>query len=250
MSDQHTARKLWCLDQLLRDKRATHLDFRLGYYIASVTDRTTGEARFKQITAAEALGVTRRAIQISSGRLKELGHCDISFAPGRSNLNGYRLCLEKANVASPLEDEKANTGSRIDDQKAKVASPIPERKGERPAPKRRTTGHEKANGHSHQSSLVSIPCLIPSRAREPAIAEALGSLGASLEAKLGSDVARSWFGKAAIIDVAGDTLRLELPNKFIADRVRAEYESPLLACCSALVPSVKRIAFVSAENAA
>src|SRR5258708_4177390 len=144
MADQFTAQKLWCLDQVLRDKRATHLDFRLTYYVGSVTDRATGEARFKQSTAAEALNVTRRAVQISSERLRSLGHIDISFQPGRSHLNGYRLCLEKANVASPLDDEMANPASPIVDGKANVASPIQELKGERPAQKRRTERHEKA----------------------------------------------------------------------------------------------------------
>ena len=45
MSDQFTARKLSCLDQILRDKRVTHLAFRLAYYIAHTTNRETGEAR-------------------------------------------------------------------------------------------------------------------------------------------------------------------------------------------------------------
>src|SRR5258708_34872123 len=124
MADQFTAQKLWCLDQVLRDKRATHLDFRLTYYVGSVTDRATGEARFKQSTAAEALNVTRRAIQISSERLKSLGHFDISFKPGRSHLNGYRLCLEKANLASPIDAESTNPASPFEYRKAKPASPI------------------------------------------------------------------------------------------------------------------------------
>jgi hypothetical protein len=239
MADQFTARKLWCLDQIMRDKRATHLDFRLAYYIGSVTDRSTDEARFKQSTAADVLGVTRRAIQLSSERLRALGHVDISFTPGRTHLNGYRLCLEKANLASPLDDESANPGSPIDNGKANAGSPIHQIKGEPPAQKRRTAEHEKANRHSHQSIPCLIPCLIPSRAREPANAEALGSLGASLEARIGSDRARSWFGKATITDLVGDTLTMELPTRFIADRVRTDFEGDLLACCSALVPAIK-----------
>jgi hypothetical protein len=246
MADHFTARKLWCLDQVLRDKRATHLDFRFAYYIASVTDRATGEARFKQSTAADALDVTRRAIQLSADRLKVLEHVDVSFTPGRTHLNGYRLCLEKANVASPLENEKTNPVTPIDNGKANSSSPIRQVKGERPAPKRRTETHEKANRHSHQSIPCLIPCLIPTRGREPAFADALGSLGASLEQRLGADVARSWFGKAVITDVAGDTLTIELPTRFIAERVRSNYEPALLACCSALVPAIKAVKMVPA----
>jgi hypothetical protein len=246
MADQFTAQKLWCVDLVLRDKRATHFDFRLAYYIASVTDRATGEARFKQSTAAEALDVTRRTIQISSERLKALGHIDISFTPGRTHLNGYRLCLEKANLSSPLDDERANPDTPIDDGKANTASPIQEIKGESGTQKRRTATHEKANRHSHQSIPCLIPCLIPKRASAPAIAEALGALGASLERRLGSDRARSWFGKAAITDVVGDTLTLELPTRFIADRVRQDFEPDVLACCSALLPDIKTVRVVTA----
>jgi hypothetical protein len=99
MSDQHTARKLRRLDQILRDPRATHLDFRVAYYIGSVTDRARGEARFKQGTAADALGVTRRAIQQSTERLRALRHININFAPGRGHLNGYSLC-KTINIAT------------------------------------------------------------------------------------------------------------------------------------------------------
>jgi hypothetical protein len=250
MADQFTARKFWCLDQVARDKRATHFDFRFAYYVGSVTDRSTGEARFKQSTAAEVLGVTRRAIQLSSERLRALGHIDISFTPGRTHLNGYRLCLEKANVGSPLDEESTNPRSPIDGGKANEGSPIQQIKGEQPAQKRRTTRHEKANGHSHQSIPCLIPCLIPTRAREPATAEALGSLGAKLEARIGADRARSWFGKATITDMAGDTLTLELPTKFIANRIRSDFEADLLACCSALAPGIKAVRMVVREVAA
>jgi DnaA N-terminal domain len=246
MADPFTAQKLWRIDQVLRDKRATDFDFRLAYYIGSVTDRATGEARFKQSTAAEALDVTRRTIQISSERLKALGHIDISFTPSRTHVNGYRLCLEKANVASPLVGEKASEGTPINDGKANLDSPIPQIKGEQQNTKRRISAHEKANRHSHQSIPCLIPCLIPSRAREPSIADALGSLGAQLEARLGGDRARSWFGKAVITDVVGNTLTLELPTRFIADRVRSDFEPDLLACCKKILPTVERVTIVAA----
>ncbi len=246
MADQFTAQKLWCLDQVLRDKRATHLDFRLAYYVGSVTDRTTGEARFKQSTAADALNVTRRAIQISSERLKSLGHFDISFKPGRSHLNGYRLCLEKANVASPIDDESTNPASPFEDRKANPASPIQDMKGERPAQKRRTATHEKANRHSHQSSLVSIPCLIPSRAREPNNADAFGSLGAAIGVRLGADKFQAWFRTAEIVDIASDSLTLELSTKFLADYVTTHFLTDVTDICKAIQPTIERVKIVAA----
>jgi hypothetical protein len=246
MADQFTAQKLWCLDQVLRDKRATHLDFRLAYYVGSVTDRATGEARFKQSTAAEALNVTRRAIQMSSERLRALGHFDISFQPGRSHLNGYRLCLEKANAASPIDDESTNPASPFKDGKANPASPIQDIKGERPAQKRRTATHEKANRHSHQSSLVSIPCLIPSVASASNNADAFSALGPALGARLGADKFHSWFKTAIIVDVSRDSLTLELATKFFGDYVATNFLSDVTDCCKAIQPTIERVKIVAA----
>lgn len=157
MADTFTARKLWCLDQILKDERVSHLDFRFAYYIGTVTDRATGEARFKQETAAIALKVTRRSIQLSAERLRALGHIDVTVSPGRTHVNGYRLRFEKANVNSPLEDKKANGGASIEQENANEVSPFNGVKGERRDRKRRTERHEKAKCHSHQS----FPCLIP-----------------------------------------------------------------------------------------
>ncbi|WP_338688349.1 DnaA N-terminal domain-containing protein [Bradyrhizobium sp. 26S5] len=227
MADQQTAHKLWCLDRILRDQRATHLDFRLAYYIASVTDRATGEARFKQSSAAEALGVTRRAVQLSSERLRVLGHIDISFTPGRKHLNGYRLCMEKANVDSPIDAKK----------------------GERRDEKRRTASTEKANRHSHQSSLVSIPCLIPSRAREPSALDGLGPLGAAIRDRIGSDNFRSWFDGASIGDATEEAVTLELPTKFKASMIESRYADEVLACLQAQQSSIERVRFVARRAA-
>jgi hypothetical protein len=240
MADTFTARKLWCLDQILRDDRVSHLDFRFAYYIGTVTDRATGEARFKQDTAATALKVTRRSIQLSAERLRALGHIDVTVSPGRTHVNSYRLFLEKANGTSPLANEKVNGVAPIDQENENGVSPFNAGKGERRDHKRRKERHEKAKCHSHQSFPCLIPCLIPSRAREPAIDEALGSLGASLEARIGPDKARAWFGKTSSVDVCGDTLTLAAPSNFIADRIRTEFESDLIACCSRLVPAIKR----------
>jgi chromosomal replication initiation ATPase DnaA len=85
------------------------------------------------------------------------------------------------------------------------------------------------------------------RARE--FAEALGSLGASLQARLGPDLARSWFGKAVITDFVRDTLTIEMPTRFSAHRVKSDYEHAVRACCSALVPAIKSIRIVVAARA-
>jgi len=98
--------------------------------------------------------------------------------------------------------------------------------------------------------LALISLEIP-RAREPAIAEALGSLGGKLAARIGVNLAAAWFGRAVVIDAVGDTLTMQFPSKFIRDRARSDYEAAVIECCSALVPAIKIVRFtVAAESAA
>jgi hypothetical protein len=239
MADRWTAQKLWCLDQVLIDKKITHLDFRVAYYVGNRMDRATGEARFKQPDLAAAVGVKRRAAQRSLDRLKALGHIEVSVSSGRTHVNGYRLPLERASVGTLLEDESASSGTHLTEIKS-----VP--RGTKVRPRR----HKSASRHSHQYFPCSIPCLIPTRAREPAIAEALGSLGAKLEARLGADRAQAWFGKSVIIDMAGDTLTLEQPSRFVASRAEQDFGPDVLACCKQLVPSIARVRMVIAKGAA
>jgi hypothetical protein len=248
MADQFTARKLWCLDQAMRDRRVTDLDFRILYYISHSTDRETGEARRKQTMIADAVGAERRSVQRCIERLETLGHLQISFAPGRSKVNGYRLCLEKATLPSPLNngtDAEPIFGYR---EKATLESHTELGKGDRRVQKRRPYSTEKATRHSHQSLPCLIPCTLPPRARASLLKRS-ARLARRCRHDLGPDLARSWFGKAVITDFVRDTLTIEMPTRFSAHRVKSDYEHAVRACCSALVPAIKSIRIVVAARA-
>ncbi|WP_338688287.1 hypothetical protein V5279_23535 [Bradyrhizobium sp. 26S5] len=271
MSDRFTAQKLSVLDQIMRDPRATHLDFRVAYYVGSVTDRKTGEARFKQITGAEALGITRRALQISTQRLRDLEYIDVSFTPGRTHFNGYRLRLERATLSAPADEGKANGGSpfrassrddsrrnggsliaaidrQLDEIKGEQGFAYIDGKGERIDEKRRTASIEKANRHSHQSSLAYIPCVIPVRARDPASVEALGSLRAELVSRIGEAPVVSWFGKTEIVDVTDGVVTFGVESPFVQSRIMRDYELILTDICKKLLPPVCRVRVVLASQ--
>lgn len=232
MEKDYTARKLNLLDRALVDPRLTDQDFRVLAYIAQAVDRETGLARRKQAVIQEALGKKSvRGIQISLGRLADCSYINFETKDGGTYVNAYRLLLEKANDRSSSDDEKT-----------KEDSPFWK--------KRRTEVPKKANGSAEKGepSFVHDPFNsldIPSRVREPAIAKALGSLPALLAARLGADVAKSWFAKAEITDVVGDTLTMGFPTKFLADHVRANFEPQLLDCCSELAPTIKFVRVVA-----
>jgi hypothetical protein len=233
----YTRRKLNLLDRANVDLRLTDQDYRVLSYIAAAVDQETELARRKQQVIAVALGKKGvRGVQVSLGRLAEFGYIKFETKDGGTYVNAYRLMLEKANTASPLGIEKAHPNSPSFN-------------------KRRMGTPKKANGTAQKGEppfahdpFISLE--IP-RAREPAIAEALGSLGGKLAARIGRDQANSWFGRAVVTDVVGETVTLELPTRFIASRAQQDYGSDLLACCTELVPNIKRLRIVvAAESAA
>ena len=95
MGDRWTAQKLGCLDQIVVDRRCTHLDFRIADYIAHRMDRATGEARI-QSDIAEAVQVPRRAVQLSTER-----------HPGQCGSEGGIVRLISAPSAAEVNDSRA-----------------------------------------------------------------------------------------------------------------------------------------------
>ena len=94
-------RNFGCLDQIVVNRRCTHLDFRIAYYIAHRMDRATGEARIRQSDIAEAVQVTSRAVQLSTERLRSLGH------PGQYGYEGGIVRLISATSAAEVNDSRA-----------------------------------------------------------------------------------------------------------------------------------------------
>jgi hypothetical protein len=235
--ENFTALKLAALDWATVDIRLTHQDFRLLYFLASATDQQTGIARRKQQVIADALGVTRRGVQISAERLAEFGYIAIETKDGGSYTNGYRLVLGNANPGSPSENTKANPNSPF-------------------AEKRRTRTQKKANGDAKKGEPPFAPILplisldIPSRARGPSARNGLGPPGAVLKQKIGSDKYRSWFKNLRIETESADTITLSAPDKFFADQIQRDFETNILESWQAITPTISRVVIVVRKETA
>jgi hypothetical protein len=233
--ENSTALKLAALDSANADMRLTHLDFRFLYLLASATDRQTGVARRRQQVIADALGVTRRAVQISAERLAEFGYIAIETKDGGSYTNAYRLL--NTNAASPSENIKANPRSPF-------------------AEKRRTRVPKKANGDAEKGEPPFAPILplksleIPLRSRGPSCPDGLGPPGALLKQWLGADVYGGWFPKLKIETETADAVTLSAPTKFLASRVQRDFESKMLQAWQAVTPSITRIVIVARKETA
>ena len=69
---EFTAHKLSKIDRAVTDRRLTHFNFRLLWFLAAAANSQTGIVRGKQTAIAQALGVNRRTVQVGLDRLVEL----------------------------------------------------------------------------------------------------------------------------------------------------------------------------------
>ena len=223
-----TALKLAMLDEAAIDQRLTHFDFRLFFYLASASDRETGIARRKQQVIAEALSVTRRAVQLSAGRLAEFEYISVLTKEGGSYTHGYVIEVGQANASSPFRNPKANADSPL-------------------ARKRRTCTVKKANGAPAKGEPPFAP-ILPLRSLDvPLTGPMPDAVAASLRKWLGDDIFRSWFAKLTVAGVADGTVTLMAPSTFEAGRIMRDYEKPLIAAWGAVDPSIKRVAAFAAK---
>jgi biotin operon repressor len=82
---------------------------------------------------------------------------------------------------------------------------------------------------------------ISSRAGGPSSTDVLGPAGAVLRQKLGHDVFNSWFGKLTIKSETPDLITLSAPTRFLASRVKQDFEIKMLEAWQAVSPTIKRI---------
>ena len=201
--------------------------------------------------------MSERQIRSLTKLLKDRGHLKVETNHGPHQANVCRLILNRKSASSFIEevrrvflspvDPNQEAGFLINEEKERT------KRGSFQQEKRKPASDKLLKNHSsNQTSRppCSLECLIPSRAREPAIADALGSLGAQLQARLGADRATSWFGKTAVLDVVGEVLTLQAPDKFVADRIRQDFDRELLACCAALLPQIEVVRIVAAGEVA
>ena len=234
MADDFTAEKLSRMDAAVDDERLTDLDVRLFWKMASAADRATRIVRRKQSAYAEALNVTRRAVQLSMDRLSAYGY----VAPKTNNTTGSRSYVSAYEIAP-----KANLCSHYASEPTFVF-----RK------KKRTTVRKEANHGSKtcEPPFAHVPLYsldVPSRARGPSRPKGLGPLAADLRARIGSTEFNAWFVDAGITDANENSVTICLPNKFKAIEAENRFGKHVLACLQAQQSTIERVTFVARRAA-
>jgi hypothetical protein len=273
MSKELTAIYFAWFRQVVEDEALPAAAFKLAFVYQQHMRSDHMKAFAGQARLAKAVGVSARSIRTLTKLLKDRGHLDVETNHGPNQTNVCRLILNRKTASSfgyevhsvflTAINGNEEAGFLINEEVERTKRGNFASENRKPASDKSLLNHsynqERPRGGRQKRPRTgvggerlppcSVPCLIP-HARPPAIAEALGSLGAKLEARIGAGHAQSWFGKSTITDVAGDTLTLEVPSKFIAAHIRSNYHADLLACCSALVPSIKLVRMVVAASPA
>jgi hypothetical protein len=268
MSKELTAIYFRWLNQVAEDPELPSAAFKLAFVYQQHISSDKMKAFAGQKRLAAAVSVSERSIRTLTKLLKDRGHLDVETNHGPNQTNVCRLVLNRKS-ASSFANEIAfifltaingneEAGFLINEEVERTKRGNFASENRKPASDKLLLNHSSNQERAPRDRPkrpsggvamppCSIPCLIP-EIRTPAVAQALGGLGAALEARIGPDHARSWFGKASITDVAGDTLTLELPSKYGVARVQSDYQAAVVACCSALVPTIKFVRLVVASQ--
>jgi len=102
--DGYTRRKFLWLDQIKRDRRISHLGFRVAYAISGYINRTSGEAWPSRKTLAADVGASPRAIWTAVNKLKACRYLEVvaNRGPGRTSL--FRMITRNEYVQQRVID--------------------------------------------------------------------------------------------------------------------------------------------------
>src|SRR5205807_579479 len=78
----------------------------------------------------------------------------------------------------------------------------------------------------------------------------LGGFAAAIQARIGAQHFESWFGKAALVGIEGQTVTLAAQNKYFADHIKNFFGGTVVECFKAAHPEVQRIETIVAKGLA
>jgi hypothetical protein len=240
MSKETTAIYFAWLNQVARDPTQSPLAFKLAYAYQQHTNNDTGAAFVGQEKLARMVGVTDRTVRTLTEQLKAGGHLLVEVNHGPKQANLCRLVLNRKSASALKPGIRRFLKAAIDGEPEAGFLINPEvshiKTGSLAQKKRKPASDELSSNHDYSNSGT-------------APTSALGALEPILRARIGRDKFSSWFGKALITDVTSDVLTMEMPNRFIRDRVAQDFEIDLLACCRSQHPTIQRVTLVVREPA-
>jgi hypothetical protein len=240
MSKETTAIYFAWFNQIAEDPTQSPAAFKLAFAYQQHINNDTGAAFVGQEKLASMVGVTDRTVRTLTEQLKAGGHLlvDVNHGPKQANL--CRLVLNRKSASGlepsirkflkPVIDGEPEAGFLINPEVSRIKT------GSLAQQKRKQASDELSSNHDSSSSGA-------------APSSALGALEPIIQARIGRARFSSWFGQALITNVTSDVLTMEMPNKFIRDRVAQDFESDLLACCRSQHPTIQRVTLVVREAA-
>lgn len=239
------SKKLAVVDRIRRDARLTPSTRSVGAEIFSLVNFRTGYAWSPEKYLEEQLGMGLRTIKRAVSQLKKAGYIAIDKS-GRSNR--YLPNFDAGKVPNwPLsETGQVPNWPLSDNDRGQKRS----EQGPKATKNRGQKGPPISLSDSLQTS--SAPDAVghvgaPDGADGPPNFD-LGVPGLLLRRRLGDEVFKSWLGNVAIVSESHDHLVLSAPNKFLASRIKSNFEDAILLCWLDKLPDVKTLTVIVAEQ--
>jgi hypothetical protein len=233
------------MDVMALDARLSHTAFRVAGVIGSHFNKHSGQAFLTHETIARVMSVSERTVYGAIVELEARGYLivkrrefgtitrktaggdiQVKVAGGKGVANTYLPAFERSQVAATFG------GSKL----AARCDLLWEERSQKAAPKVAT---------GCDPTLTSSSKKNPTPPAEPNFVDDLGPAGALLRRRLGDAIFRSWFGKVTVETQTVDLVVLRAPTKFIATRIRQDFEVQLLEAWRAISPAIERIQVVS-----
>jgi hypothetical protein len=229
------------VDRVLRTKFGSASAKAVMIALANHCDEAGGSCYPGQEVIQAETELSLDTIQRQLADLTSAGFIDRKKRPavrGRWASWCYQINLSK------LIDQTAPCGP--DDR----AAPCGPESSDQAAPCGVTEPHHAASpGRTMRLKPILKPINKPSRAREPSALDGLGSLGAAIRSRIGTDNFASWFGGASVAASTEDSVTIELSTKFKAEQAGNRFGSAVLACLQAQQGTIERVKFVGRSAA-
>lgn len=234
------------MDVMALDARLSHTAFRVAGVVGSHFNKHSGRTFLTHETIARVMSVSERTAYAAIMELEVRGYLivkrrefgtvtrrtaggdiQVKVAGGKGVANTYLPAFERSQVAA------TNSGAKL----AARCDLLWEERSQKAAPKVAT---------GCDPTLTSSSKKNPTPPAEPSFVGELGPAGALLRQRLGDAIFRSWFGKVTVEMQTANLIVLRAPTKFIATRIRQDFEVQLLdAWRRAVSPTIERIQVVS-----
>lgn len=218
------AQKLALADRIRHDGRLSGSIRTIGAELCSLANVRTGYAWAPEKYLVEKLGVGERTVKRAVAALRAAGYFEVTKV-GRNNRYRPIFAAEQGSIWPLSEEQQGPKWPPSDEERGQNSQQqgpkTPENRGQKGPP----ISLEISLGISSRAA-TGAGGAAPDGAAGPEFD--LGVPGVMLRRRLGDAVFASWLGKVGFVSAGQGELVLSAPSGFIAERLKRDFEGPIL----------------------